>query len=190
MRMFLVVGLGNVGEQYKKNRHNVGFMFADKLAAKYSVDFSNKFKGRFTSFSNMRNEKIFVLQPSTYMNQSGVAVQNIVNFFKLIPSHVFVVHDDLDIELGKLKIKIGGGSGGHNGLKSIDSFVGSQYWRIRIGISRPQSHIGVSDYVLQDFSSEEQSVIDDLLERIIANLDTLLHKGKDDFLCLLQNTKS
>ena len=158
--MTLIVGLGNPTDKYKKNRHNVGFMVIDKLIDDLSANNITKssFKGALYKSGN-----IFLLKPLTYMNLSGESVLAVVHYYK--PTHIIVIHDELDIELGRIKVKHGGSNGGHNGLKSIDALVGNDYDRIRIGISRPPKGKDVVAHVLSDFSKEEWPCVEKVVEK-------------------------
>lgn len=174
--MFLFVGLGNKGEEYKKTRHNVGFLALDILAKIMNVENTEILKFCSSVFSfNFESEKIICAKPQTFVNLSGRAAIELVQFYKIPISNVFVFHDDIDLALGKVKFKIGGGSGGHNGLKSLDQTIGPEYTRIRIGVGRG----GVQDvakYVLSNFKREELEVINANLEKILQNLKFLLEK--------------
>lgn len=157
--MFVLVGLGNPGPQYSLNRHNVGFMVVDTIAHSYPFSpFKLKFNA-LISEGGIGSHKILLCKPTTFMNRSGQAVGPLINFYKIPPNNVYVVHDDLDLDLGRLKLKQGGGSGGHNGLKSLDQSIGKEYWRLRIGISHPGHALAVSNYVLSDFSKNEQKAL-------------------------------
>ncbi|MDR0942273.1 MAG: aminoacyl-tRNA hydrolase [Holosporales bacterium] len=157
--MFLLVGLGNPGVEYSRARHNIGFMFADYIAREYEFpDF--KAKGSyFYSEKIFGQNKIIIQKPQTFMNLSGKAVEGIVSFFKIQTKNIFVVHDDIDLEPLKIKIKFSGSSGGHNGIRNIDESIGKNYWRIRIGVGRPPLRDQVADYVLSPFRKEELSEI-------------------------------
>jgi len=175
----LLVGLGNPGQEYVGTRHNVGFEVINRLSANYNMNtFSNKFHGLYSKISS---NNFVLLKPLTYMNASGASVVEASKFFKILPERIFVFHDDLDLEIGKLKIKIGGGNGGHNGLRSIDQYIGSNYWRIRIGISRPEHSGDIANYVLKKFTKEQNEIIDMMIEKIIKNINVLLVEGKDKF---------
>ena len=157
--MTLIVGLGNPTDKYKKNRHNVGFMVIDRLIDDLSPANITKatFKGEL-----YRARDLFLLKPMTYMNLSGESVLAVSRYYKI--SRIIVIHDELDIPLGRIKIKHGGSSGGHNGLKSIDACVGSDYDRIRIGISRPQHKGDVIGHVLSDFRKEEWPCVEKVVD--------------------------
>jgi PTH1 family peptidyl-tRNA hydrolase len=152
--MKLIVGLGNPGKKYELNRHNVGFMAVDYLIDEFNANKAGNFKGELFKFKDF-----LFLKPSTFMNLSGESVVLVKNFYKLDNENIIVIHDDLDLKLGALKFKRGGSSGGHNGLKSIDKYIGNDYSRIRIGIGRPQRKEEVINYVLGNFSEEELDCI-------------------------------
>ena len=180
----LLVGLGNPGKGYENTKHNIGFEVIDQLIRYFnSSSFNNRFYGLYTKISN----KLLLFKPMTYINNSGTGVAEIAKFFRIIPSNIIVFHDDLDLKVGKIKVKLGGGNGGHNGLKSIDQYLGQGYWRVRIGISKPQYKEQISDYVLKKFSNEQQEVIDLVVKKIVKNIDTLLHDNKDRFLLAFYN---
>ena len=150
--MFLIVGLGNPGKEYQNNRHNIGFKVVDSLiqtlgAIKQS---SKNFQGEL-----YKSSTLLLLKPSTFMNLSGESVQSVLNFYKI--TDFLVIHDELDLPFGAVKFKFGGGNGGHNGLKSIDSLCGNAYYRIRYGIGKPAIKERVTQWVLGDFSKEEES---------------------------------
>ena len=179
----LWVGLGNPGDKYKKNRHNIGFMVVDQLAAdNHFPAFKSKFKGEVTE-GRLRNEKIILLKPQTYMNDSGQSVRAAVDFYKIESEKIVVFYDELDIEPKRVKIKQGGGSGGHNGIKSIDKHLGDKdYWRIRLGIGHPGDKNRVSGYVLSDFSKEEQKWLPYFIDAVTRYADELIPEHKDDFM--------
>lgn len=154
--MILIVGLGNPGSQYEKTRHNIGFMLIDLLKnEKFTDATSSKFQGELFKFSNL-----LLLKPQTFMNLSGNSVKAVNDFYK--PERIIVIHDDLDLKLGVVKFKIGGSSGGHNGIKSIDSLIGSDYERVRVGIGRAQNS-SVTGHVLGNFSQDESECLKKVL---------------------------
>lgn len=157
--MWLIAGLGNPGADYAATRHNIGFMAVDALAD--AARFSSKFHGETTSLER-GTEKLILLKPTTYMNNSGRSVQAAMAFYKLPPSQLIVIHDELDLPLGKIRIKKGGGANGHNGLKDIDQCIGQDYWRIRLGIGHPGMKEQVHGHVLSRFSSDERAVVEKL----------------------------
>lgn len=172
--MFLVVGLGNPGNSYSTTRHNFGFMAIDFIAKSQGCKFFEKFSGLIAETSMLDN-KVILAKPQNFMNLSGNLVSAICAYYKIKPSNVCVLHDDLEVDFGKIKIKFSGGAGGHNGLRSIDSMIGKDYWRIRLGIGRPSdSRISVSDFVLSNFSSEEISKIDEIYSDIISSVTNAL----------------
>jgi PTH1 family peptidyl-tRNA hydrolase len=176
--MLLIAGLGNPGSQYARNRHNVGFMAADAIARRHSFSgFSKKFRGEIAE-GTLAGEKVLLLKPMTFMNLSGDSVGEAMRFYKLAPSDIIVIHDELDLAPGKLKLKTGGGNGGHNGLKSIDAHCGKDYKRLRIGIGHPGHKDRVSPYVLGDFAKSDMEWLEPLLDAIADNAE-LLARGDD-----------
>ncbi len=176
--MLLIVGLGNPGSQYARNRHNVGFMAADAIARRHSFSgFSKKFRAEIAE-GTLAGEKTLIIKPMTFMNLSGDSVGEAMRFYKLKPADIIVIHDELDIAPGKLKLKTGGGNGGHNGLKSIDAHCGKDYKRLRIGIGHPGHKDRVNPHVLGDFAKADQDWLQPLLDAIADNAE-LIAKGDD-----------
>jgi PTH1 family peptidyl-tRNA hydrolase len=173
--MFVIIGLGNPGLAYAYTRHNVGFLLVDHLA--YSLGFP-EFTSKFDSLCSEKSIdslKIMIQKPQTFMNLSGRAVFKLVSFYKILTENIFVVHDDIDLEPLKVRIKFSGSSGGHNGIKDIDKYIGNNYWRIKIGVGRPQSKEQVAAYVLSSFYKDEiTSLIQDVFSKIINNIPLLL----------------
>lgn len=169
----LVVGLGNPGAEYTGTRHNAGFWFCERLADKLGARFSHE--SRFHGFvANAREAGIWLLMPQTYMNRSGQAVGALARFYRIAPAEILVVHDELDIPPGQLRLKFGGGLGGHNGLKDTSAHLGTNdYWRLRVGIGHPGDRNEVANYVLKPARREEQAQIDEALERAIAAWPTI-----------------
>jgi PTH1 family peptidyl-tRNA hydrolase len=165
--MKLIVGLGNPGQEYLKTRHNIGFMVIDAIIKKSFCNAAKKFNSMYCKL----NEQLICVMPQTYMNNSGIAVQSFCRFFKIKTEDVIVIHDDIDLELGKIKIKVGGGNGGHNGLKSIDTQIGLNYLRIRLGIGRPTS--STADYVLQNFTKLELEFVEKMIVFVSENIAIL-----------------
>lgn len=162
----LVVGLGNPSDKYKNTRHNIGFIAIDEIAEVLQApSWKQNFGGLFTEIK-FCNQRVVLLKPMSYMNNSGVPVQSCASFYKIRPEEILVIHDELDIPLSKIKTKIGGGNGGHNGIKSIESRIGKEFHRLRIGIGRPEYKDQVSDYVLSDFSSVETETVDEIIRGI------------------------
>lgn len=176
--MLLIVGLGNPGSQYARNRHNVGFMAADAIARRHSFSgFSKKFRAEIAE-GTLAGEKTLIIKPMTFINLSGDSVGEAMRFYKLKPADIIVIHDELDIAPGKLKLKTGGGNGGHNGLKSIDAHCGKDYKRLRIGIGHPGHKDRVNPHVLGDFSKADQDWLQPLLDAIADHAE-LIGKGDD-----------
>ena len=158
--MYLIVGLGNIGEKYQLTRHNIGFMVIDEITKNLAT--SNIQKSNFHSTLEKSSYDLFS-KPTTYMNNSGMAVQAIKEYYKLEIEDIIVVHDDIDLPFGTVKFKIGGGHGGHNGLRSIDAHIGKEYTRVRIGVGKPQDKADVANYVLNNFSKEELNKLPDII---------------------------
>lgn len=161
--MTLFVGLGNPGSRYENNRHNIGFRVIDALIGHYKA--RNISKSSFHGELFKSNELLF-LKPATFMNLSGKSLQPIKHFYKIELDDIVVVHDDIDLPFGAVRFKKGGGNGGHNGLKSIDSMIGKEYIRMRLGIGKPTYKSQVADYVLQDFSPEESKWLDQWIDHV------------------------
>ncbi len=181
--MILIVGLGNPGSGYKNTRHNVGFIAVDLISNRYNFSWSSKSKlNADIAIGECDLRKIILCKPNTFMNLSGTAIQQISSFYKISLDKIIVIHDDVDIELGKIKYKVGGSAGGHNGLKSIDSLLGAAYHRIRIGVGRPE-HINydISDYVLGAFADNEVEVLTERLNVLTESLKLLLDKDIEGF---------
>ncbi len=176
--MFLIVGLGNPGSEYEKTRHNVGFMAVDELTQVYGFGpFKSKFDG-LVSEGRIANEKVYILKPQTYMNLSGNSVVKAANFYKILPQNIIVIHDDMDLPVGKLKAKLGGGAGGHNGLKSIDAAITPNYNRVRIGVGHPnKGGEAVVNHVLSRFSKVDAEVIEQEICLVCDIIDVLIKDG-------------
>ena len=179
--MRLVVGLGNPGKEYALTRHNMGFMAVDEIVRRFSFSqWKKAFKGQVCS-GEIDGEKVVILKPETYMNLSGEAVQEAVHFYKLTPADVIVIHDELDLPVGKMKVKVGGSPAGHNGLKSIDSHIGPEYMRVRIGIDN-NKQISTADYVLGKPSPEDFEILEGEFAQIADNISYLLKADINGFL--------
>lgn len=175
--MFLVVGLGNPGPKYQNHRHNVGFMVVERLAEQHSREpFREKFQGLFAKAS-IDSEDLGLLKPQTYMNLSGQSAQKAMAFFKIELARVIVVHDELDLPFGTVRVKVGGGAAGHNGIKSmVQCCGGPDFVRIRVGIGRPRSATG-ANYVLSDFSREECADLPSVVERASLAVADVIRRG-------------
>ncbi len=173
--MILIVGLGNIGTEYENTRHNTGFIAIDKIKEDQGFpDFKEKNKYFFT-----KKGDVILAKPTTYMNLSGEAILALSSMYKIKPEDIIVIHDDLDLETGRIKIKQGGSNGGHNGLKNIDNSIGSNYHRIRIGIDHPRNHtpqIDVINYVLGKFTNDEKIKIIESIETLSKNFDNIVAK--------------
>jgi len=189
--MYLFVGLGNPGGEYERHRHNIGFMAVDAIAEKHGAGgWKEKSKGLFTDV-RMGGDKVYLLKPQTYMNLSGESVQSLASFFKISIDNIFVFHDELDVAGGKIKIKKGGGSAGHNGLKSTTQCLGTDgYHRIRMGIDHPGSKARVNGHVLGNFRDEEYDWLNPLLKSIAQHAPNLLSKPNDFAAKVAQDMKA
>jgi len=173
--MWLICGLGNPGEKYTNTRHNVGFDLLDQIAKEYKFDLIKKDKASEILKGNIDNKKCLLLKPLTFMNLSGNVVSKIKNYYKIPISNIIILHDDLDLKLGKVKIKIGGGNAGHKGLGNIDQKIGKEYIRLRIGINHPGSKKLVSSYVLKKFSKDDRKIIDMIMKILCNKLDLIFN---------------
>ena len=185
--MLLFVGLGNPTPDSENNRHNVGFKIIDTINKKFSLSKQKpKFKGLLTT-GNIGDKKVYAIKPLTFMNNSGVCIRELIEYFKIDAEDVIVFHDDLDIEFGKIKAKFGGSSAGHNGIASIDKFIGKDYSRVRIGIGKPKNGIEVADYVLQNFDEDESIGIEKISKDISESISILVEKKLDLFSSAVNN---
>tara|TARA_Y100000766_G_scaffold274642_1_gene276856 strand:- start:806 stop:1366 length:561 start_codon:yes stop_codon:yes gene_type:complete len=185
--MFLFVGLGNPTPNSENNRHNIGFKIIDAINSKFKLSKQKpKFKGLLTT-GNINEKKVYAIKPLTFMNNSGICIRELIEYFKIEAENIIVFHDDLDIDFGKIKTKFGGSSAGHNGIESIDKFIGKDYSRVRIGIGKPNDKIAVSDYVLKDFDDDEKQQLETLKNNITENLAILIDKKLDLFSSTINN---
>ena len=185
--MLLFVGLGNPSLNSENNRHNIGFKIIDAINKKFKLSKQKpKFKGLLTT-GNINDKKVYAIKPLTFMNNSGVCIRELIEYFKINVEDVIVFHDDLDINFGKIKTKFGGSDAGHNGIASIDKFIGKDYSRVRIGIGKPQTKTNVSDYVLKDFDDDEMKELTVITDNIISSLTILLDKKLDLFSSTVNN---
>jgi len=180
--MLLVVGLGNPGEKYARNRHNIGFMAADEIVRRHSFSaYRSKFQGELAE-GKIGTEKVLVLKPMTFMNESGRSVKEAITFYKIAPEDIIVLHDELDLAPGKLRMKRGGGHAGHNGLRSLHAHVGEGYARIRLGIGHPGHKDKVTGHVLSDFSKADQDWLIPLLDAVADNIASVVDEKDTDFM--------
>ena len=174
--MLLLVGLGNPSPENKNNRHNIGFKIINAINKKFGLSKQKpKFKGLLTT-GKIEDKKVYAIKPLTFMNNSGICIRELIEYFKIDSEDVIVFHDDLDINLGKVTVKFGGGSAGHNGIESIDKFIGKDYSRVRIGIGRPERKNMVTDHVLDNFTDDEENSITELTTNIVKYLPVLIDK--------------
>tara|TARA_B100000029_G_scaffold358858_1_gene351708 strand:+ start:672 stop:1235 length:564 start_codon:yes stop_codon:yes gene_type:complete len=179
--MLLLVGLGNPDPNNLNNRHNVGFLVIDAINEKFKLSKQKpKFKGLLTT-GKINEQKVFAIKPLTFMNKSGICIKELIDYFKIDVKDVFVFHDDMDIDIGKVKVKFGGRSAGHNGIESIDKNIGKNYSRIRIGIGRPKNNSTGADHVLDNFSNDEKGNVEQINKSITESLSILLNKDLDLF---------
>ena len=179
--MLLFVGLGNPNPNNSNNRHNVGFLVIDAINEKFKLSKQKpKFKGLLTT-GKIDEHKIYAIKPLTFMNSSGICIKELIEYFKIEVKNVFVFHDDMDIDIGKIKVKFGGSNAGHNGIDSIDKNIGKNYSRIRIGIGRPKKNSAPTEHVLDNFSSDEKDNVERVATNIIESLSILINKDLDLF---------
>ena len=184
----LIIGVGNPGEEYARTRHNIGFLAVDEIASRFHCPpWKKKFRGLVTSA-----DSFLLLKPQTFMNLSGESAVEALHFYQVEPASVIVFHDDLDLLPGQVKIKQGGGAGGHNGLKSLDAHIGPNYWRVRLGIGRPLTEQGepvkgdaVTNYVLNPFAKADRAWVEPLITALATEFDLLLARNHAGYLAKL-----
>lgn len=175
---YLIVGLGNPGQKYEKTRHNIGFWVVDELARRYNLSFGKTERKAVTADGLIREKRVLLAKPQTYMNKSGEAVRALIDFYKIEPGDIIVVHDDMDIGLGELRLRMKGGSGGQNGLKNIIQHLGTQEFnRVRCGIGRPPGKMNPSSYVLKPFAGDDAITANLLVDRAADGVETWLTDG-------------
>ena len=187
--MHLLIGLGNPEKKHRYNRHNIGFLIVDKIAQEFQFPpFRSRFKG-LISEDFVDGSNIKLLKPSTYMNNSGESIAQAMRFFKLVPSQIFVFYDDLDLSPGKCRIRLGGGTGGHNGLRNIEKHIGPDYWRVRIGIGHPGRKELVLAHVLNDFSEQERNGwVENMLDAMTEHLNLLIKGDTNSLMSKIAST--
>ena len=174
--MLLLVGLGNPSPENENNRHNIGFKIINAINKKFGLSKQKpKFKGLLTT-GKIGDKKVYAIKPLTFMNNSGICIRELIEYFKIDSADVIVFHDDLDISLGKVAVKFGGSSAGHNGIESIDKFIGKDYSRVRIGIGRPDKKSMITEHVLDNFTDDEENSITELTKNIVEYLPVLIDK--------------
>ena len=185
--MILFVGLGNPTPNSENNRHNIGFKIIDAINQKFSLSKQKpKFKGLLTT-GKIGNKKVYAIKPLTFMNNSGICIRELMEYFKIDSKDVIVFHDDLDVDFGKIKTKFGGSNAGHNGIASIDKFIGKDYSRVRIGIGKPNRKDEAADHVLKDFDEEEKTELGNITNNITNSLPILLDNKLDLFSSTVNN---
>ena len=185
--MLLLVGLGNPTPNSENNRHNIGFKIIDAINKKFGLSKQKpKFKGLLTT-GNIGNKKVYAIKPLTFMNNSGICIRELIEYFKIDAEDVIVFHDDLDLEFGKIKAKFSGSDAGHNGIASIDKFIGKDYSRVRIGIGKPKDKMEVSDFVLQNFDEDEMIGLEKIINDITDSISILIEKKLDLFSSTINN---
>ena len=182
--MYVFAGLGNPGARYAKNRHNIGYLVADEIARRHGFEgFRSRARlGADIAEGRIRDARVALLKPTTFMNESGRALGAVLRYYKIEPATLFVFYDELDLAPGKLRVRFGGGSAGHNGIKSLRAHIGPDYWRVRMGIGHPGDKDLVSDYVLSDFSKAESLWMDKLVDAAAEAAPLLLVSEKNDFM--------
>ncbi|MDP4823040.1 MAG: aminoacyl-tRNA hydrolase [Aestuariivirgaceae bacterium] len=179
--MRLMVGLGNPGPQYQGNRHNIGFMAVDEIVRRHGFSpWRKRFQGECAE-GQIAGVKVLALKPATYMNESGRAVGEAMRFLKIAPEDVVVFHDELDLAAARVRVKLGGGNAGHNGLRSIDAHIGNNFQRVRMGIGHPGMKALVHAYVLHDFAKADKVWLEPLLDETARNADLLVEGRADQF---------
>ena len=179
--MLLFVGLGNPNPNNSNNRHNVGFLVIDAINEKFKLSKQKpKFKGLLTT-GKINEQKVFAIKPLTFMNSSGICIKELIEYFKIDVKDVFVFHDDMDIDIGKVKVKFGGRNAGHNGIDSLDKNIGKNYSRVRIGIGRPKKDSTGTDHVLDNFSNDEKENVEEVTKNITESLSILINKDLELF---------
>lgn len=181
---WLLAGLGNPGDKYAKNRHNIGFMAADAVADAYGfASWKLKYKGEMSEGS-IKGAKVILIKPQTYMNLSGESVQAAAKFYKIPPEQIIVFYDEVELPSGKMKVKQGGGHAGHNGLRSLDECLpANNYWRVRLGVGRPpHKDMDLADYVLGNFSSEDMGWVENLTKVVARHISFLLGGNDSEFM--------
>ncbi|MDX2221175.1 MAG: aminoacyl-tRNA hydrolase [Rhodospirillaceae bacterium] len=177
--MLLLVGLGNPGPEHAQNRHNIGFMALDAVCGRHRFGpWRARFQGLMCE-GDIDGARVLALKPATYMNLSGQAVGEAARFYKVPPEHVIVFYDEIELQPGKLRVKRGGGNAGHNGLKSLDAHIGTDYWRVRLGVGRPADKDRVRDYVLSNFAKADAEWLGPLLSAV-ADAAPLLVGGDEN----------
>ena len=185
--MLLLVGLGNPTPDSENNRHNIGFKIIDAINKRFGLSKQKpKFKGLLTT-GNVEDQKLYAIKPLTFMNNSGICIRELIEYFKIDVENIIVFHDDIDVEFGKIKTKFSGSNAGHNGIASIDKFIGKEYSRVRIGIGKPRDNMEVNDFVLQNFDEDEMLRLEKITNNITDSISILINKKLDLFSSTVNN---
>jgi PTH1 family peptidyl-tRNA hydrolase len=180
--MLLFVGLGNPGSDYARNRHNAGFIAVDRLAQRHGFSDWKAKSGALIADGRLGTQKVLLIKPQSFMNKSGLPVAEIARFYKIPAGDIFVFYDEIDLAVGKIRLKQGGGHGGHNGIRDLDRHLGVDYWRVRIGVGRPPARIDVKNWVLMDFAKDEvDGWLDDLTSAMADEADRLVSHDTEGF---------
>ena len=180
MEPFIIFGLGNPGREYERTRHNIGFIAVDKLSITWKIDLSRVRYKSLTGEGKFNGNKIILVKPLTFMNRSGNAVRSFMNFYKITPERMLVIHDDLDLPFGSLRLRSNGGSAGQRGMASIISAIGTDsFARLRLGIGRPPGRMDAADYVLQKFNNKDQEDLNFVMSAVVGAVETLIKEGID-----------
>jgi PTH1 family peptidyl-tRNA hydrolase len=175
--MHLVVGLGNPGARYARTRHNVGFLAVERIAARAGASVEKKLYGALVGDGALSGSKVMFAMPQQFMNLSGQPVASILGFYKIPMPELIVVHDDMDIPFGRLRVRVGGGHGGHNGIRDIHRLVGTDFVRVRVGVGRPPEQMDPADWVLAPWSSAEAAALDPLLDAAADAVESVVRVG-------------
>jgi peptidyl-tRNA hydrolase, PTH1 family len=174
---FLIAGLGNPGRKYAANRHNIGFMAVDRLAEQYQISLGKVQNRALVGNGRIAQQSVILAKPQTYMNLVGDAVGPLANYYRIPPERVLVIYDELDLPFGSLRLRPGGGAGGHNGMRSLINHLGPDFPRLRLGIGRPHGQMPAAAYVLQDFGRDDLPLLTDVLDEAIRAILTFLNEG-------------
>lgn len=179
LRKTLIIGLGNPGRQYAKNRHNIGFMVIDKFAQKYEIGVNRKKHKAFFGTGRVGDRTVILAKPQTFMNRSGDSVGRLSDFYGIDAADILVIYDEIDLPIGILRIREKGGSGGHNGMKSVINRVGQDFPRLRLGVDRPPGRMEPSSYVLRDFSEDELYIVYEMIAKALEAIEIIFSDGLD-----------
>jgi peptidyl-tRNA hydrolase, PTH1 family len=176
--MYLIVGLGNPGNRYQSTRHNAGFLVVDRLAARWGCSVDKKQLGALVGKARIGNQSVVFAKPQSFMNRSGHPVASLLGYYKVAPAKLIVIHDELDLDLGRVKLKLGGGHGGHNGIRDIKAQLGKRdFSRVRFGISRAPSGWDTADYVLGKWAANEKSLVEETLDYAADAVEGIVGEG-------------